>query len=99
MTVARTGNRVLIELAGIFGTEERLAFRERIRDLLGRGGDTVVVDVGGLYSVDIPALAAFLRADLLLRSVQSSLRIRAATPAFLALVRSTGLSGRLTVET
>jgi anti-sigma B factor antagonist len=98
ITVTRSGKRVVIELVGAFDTDGRLAFRERIRELLGRGGDTVVVDVGGLRSVDIPTLAALLRADLLLRAVQSSLRVRAATPAFMALLRSTGLSGRLPVD-
>lgn len=89
---------VLIELAGEFDTEGRLRFREQIGELLGRGGGVVTVDVGGLRSVDIAGLAALLRADLLLRRVHTELRIRSATPAFLQLVRDTGLTGRLRIE-
>ncbi|WP_235488304.1 STAS domain-containing protein, partial [Frankia sp. AvcI1] len=72
-------------------------FREQIGELLGRGGGTVTVDVAGLRSIDIPGLAALLRADLLLRRVHCELRISSPTPAFAALVHETGLDGRLRV--
>ncbi|SNQ52163.1 Anti-anti-sigma regulatory factor (Antagonist of anti-sigma factor) [Frankia canadensis] len=98
MSVSRAGEDVAIELAGELDTAGRLRFREQIGELLGRGGGTVTVDVAGLRSIDIPALAALLRADLLLRRVHSELRIRSPTPAFTALLRETGLQGRLHVD-
>jgi anti-sigma B factor antagonist len=97
LTVHRTGDDVLIELVGRLDTEGRLRFREQVRILLGRGGGTVTVDVGGLEAVDIAGMAAVLRADLLLRGVRTHLRIRSATPAFLELVAATGLAARLDV--
>jgi anti-anti-sigma factor len=98
MTVTRTGADVLIELAGRLDTAGRLRFREQVRNLLGRGGGTVTVDVGGLEAVDIAGMASLLRADLLLGSVRTELRIRSATPAFLELVAATGLAARLRVS-
>jgi anti-sigma B factor antagonist len=98
MSVQRTGEDVRIELVGELDTAGRLRFREQIGELLGRGGGTVTVDVAGLRSIDIPGLAALLRADLLLRRVHSHLEIQSATPAFAALLRDTGLTGRLRVE-
>ncbi|ADP85098.1 hypothetical protein FraEuI1c_7133 [Pseudofrankia inefficax] len=92
---ARGGEDVLIELAGELDAPGRRCLRDQIAELLGRGGATVTVDVGGLRRVDIPGLAALLRADLLLRRVRGSLEIRSATPAFLELVTATGLTGRL----
>jgi len=92
---ARGGEDVLIELAGELDAAGRRCLRDQIAELLGRGGSTVTVDVGGLRRVDIPGLAALLRADLLLRRVRGSLEIRSATPAFLELVTATGLTGRL----
>jgi len=89
------GEDVLIELAGELDGPGRRCLRDQIAELLGRGGSTVTVDVGGLRRVDIPALAALLRADLLLRRVRGALEIRSATPAFLELVTATGLTGRL----
>ncbi|EIV95027.1 STAS domain-containing protein [Frankia sp. QA3] len=97
MSVRRSGEDVLIELSGELDTAGRLRFREQIGELLGRGGGTVTVDVAGLRSIDIPGLAALLRADLLLRRVHSELRISSPTPAFAALLRETGLDGRLRV--
>jgi anti-anti-sigma factor len=92
---ARGGEDVLIELAGELDGPGRRCLRDQIAELLGRGGSTVTVDVGGLRRVDIPALAALLRADLLLRRVRGSLEIRSPTPAFQELVTATGLTGRL----
>lgn len=92
---ARGGDDVLIELVGELDGPGRRCLRDQVGDLLGRGGCTVTVDVGGLRRVDIPALAALLRADLLLRRVHATLEIRAPTPAFLELVTATGLTGRL----
>ncbi|ABD09440.1 STAS domain-containing protein [Frankia sp. B2] len=97
MSVRRTGEDVLIELAGELDTAGRLRFREQIGEHLGRGGGTVTVDVAGLRSIDVPGLAALLRADLLLRRVHSCLEIQAPTPAFAALLREAGLDGRLRV--
>ncbi|ONH26782.1 STAS domain-containing protein [Pseudofrankia asymbiotica] len=93
----RGGEDVLIELVGELDGPGRRCLRDQVGDLLGRGGCTVTVDVGGLRRVDIPALAALLRADLLLRRVHAMLEIRAPTPAFLELVAATGLTGRLRV--
>jgi len=95
---AGCGENVLIELAGELDAEGRLGFREQIGELLGRGGGVVTIDVGGLRSVDIAGLAMILRADLLLRRVHSELRVRSATPAFVQLVRDTGLTGRLRID-
>ncbi|WP_261571386.1 STAS domain-containing protein [Frankia gtarii] len=97
MSVRRSGEDVFIELSGELDTAGRLRFREQIGELLGRGGGTVTVDVAGLQLIDIPGLAALLRADLLLRRVHSELRISSPTPAFAALLRETGLDGRLRV--
>jgi ABC-type transporter Mla MlaB component len=94
---ARGGEDVLIELAGELDAPGRRCLRDQIAELLGRGGGTVTVDVGGLCRVDIPALAALLRADLLLRRVRGALEIRSPTPAFLELVTATGLTGRLRI--
>lgn len=98
MTVRRTGDDVVIELGGELDTVGRLRFRKQIGELLGRGGGVVTVDVGELRSIDIAGLAALLRADLLLRRVHTDFRVRSATPAFVELVRETGLAGRLRVE-
>lgn len=92
---ARGGDDVLIELVGELDGPGRRCLRDQIGELLGRGGGTVTVDVGGLRRIDIPGLAALLRADLLLRRVRSTLEIRGATPAFAELVAATGLAGRL----
>ena len=92
---ARGGADVLIELAGELDGTGRRCLRDQIAELLGRGGGTVTVDVGGLRRVDIPALAALLRADLLLRRVRGVLAVRSPTPAFLELMTATGLTGRL----
>ena len=89
------GEDVLIELAGELDGPGRRCLRDQVGELLGRGGCLVTVDVGGLRQIDIPALAALLRADLLLRRVRGSLQIRSATPAFLELIAATGLTGRL----
>jgi anti-anti-sigma factor len=97
ITVHRTGDDVLIELVGHLDAEGRLRFREHVRNLLGRGGGTVTLDVGGLEAVDIAGMAAVLRADLLLRDVRTHLRIRSATPAFIELLTATGLAARLDV--
>jgi hypothetical protein len=91
----QAGEDVLIELAGELDGPGRRCLRDQVGELLGRGGCLVTVDVGGLRRVDIPALAALLRADLLLRRVRGALEVRAATPAFVELVASTGLTGRL----
>jgi anti-sigma B factor antagonist len=98
MSVSRVGDDVVIELSGELDTAGRLRFREQIGELLGRGGGTVTVDVAGLRSIDIPGLAALLRADLLLRRVHAHLRVCSPTPAFTALLRDTGLEGRLRVD-
>ncbi|CAO5192988.1 Anti-anti-sigma factor [Frankia sp. AiPs1] len=97
MSVQRSGEDVRIELVGQLDTAGRLRFREQIGELLGRGGGTVTVDVAGLDAIDIPGLAALLRADLLLRRVHAELRISSATPAMRALLHDTGLEGRLRV--
>nr|MDT0663758.1 STAS domain-containing protein [Micromonospora sp. DSM 115978] len=95
MTVERTGEDVRLVLAGVLDVAGRRAFREQVRELLGRGGGVVAVDVGGLDAVDVAALAALLRADLLLRAVHSELRIVSPTPAFVELLTATGLVDRL----
>jgi anti-sigma B factor antagonist len=99
MTVHRDarGDDALIELVGELDGPGRRCLRDQIGELLGRGGGVVTVDVGGLRRVDIPALAALLRADLLLRHVRATLEVRAPTPAFLELVTATGLTGRLRI--
>jgi anti-anti-sigma factor len=99
MTVHRDarGDDVLIELVGELDGPGRRCLRDQVGELLGRGGCAVTVDVGGLRRVDIPALAALLRADLLLRRVRATLAVRSPTPAFLELVAATGLTGRLHV--
>jgi ABC-type transporter Mla MlaB component len=89
------GEDVLIELAGELDELGRCCLRDQIAELLGRGGGVVTIDVGGLRRVDIPALAALLRADLLLRRVRGALEVRSPTPAFLELMTATGLTGRL----
>jgi anti-sigma B factor antagonist len=91
-------DRVVIRLDGVLDAPGRLRFREQIRELLGRGGSDVVVDVGALHAVDVPGLAALLRADLLLRGVRSTMYIHAASPVFVDLLRATGLDGRLNVD-
>jgi anti-anti-sigma factor len=98
MTVQRTGDDVRIDLAGELDVAGRRRFREQVRALLGRGGGTVTVDVGGLDAVDVPAMAALLRADLLLRSVRTPLCIVSPTPAFAELLAATGLIDRLDVR-
>ncbi|WP_250284513.1 STAS domain-containing protein [Frankia sp. CiP1_Cm_nod2] len=98
MSVTRSECEVIIVLDGELDTRGRLRFRQQIHELLGHGGTDVVVDVGGLTAIDIAGMAALLRADLLLRGVHSTVRIRGASPAFMALLRSTGLTGRLQVE-
>ncbi len=98
MLVTQSGCDVVIVLDGELDTRGRLRFRQQIHELLGRGGVDVTVDVGGLCAIDIAGMAALLRADLLLRGVHSTLRIRGASPAFMALLRSTGLTGRLQVD-
>ncbi|WP_239331048.1 STAS domain-containing protein [Frankia sp. CiP3] len=98
MSVTHSGCDVLIVLDGELDTRGRLRFRQEIHELLGRGGTDVTVDVDGLHAVDIAGMAALLRAELLLRGVHSSLRVRGASPAFMALLRSTGLTGRLRVD-
>ncbi|AEH11728.1 MULTISPECIES: STAS domain-containing protein [Protofrankia] len=98
MSVTQSEREVIIILDGELDTRGRLRFRQQIHELLGRGGTDVVVDVGGLSAIDIAGMAALLRADLLLRGVHSTVRIRGASPAFMALLRSTGLTGRLHVE-
>ncbi|MBL7495332.1 STAS domain-containing protein [Frankia sp. CNm7] len=98
MSVHRdAGEDVLLELVGELDDAGRRCLRDQIGELLGRGGGTVTVDVGGLRQIDIPALAALLRADLLLRRVHGTLEIRAPTPAFLELVAATGLTDRLRI--
>jgi anti-sigma B factor antagonist len=97
MAVRRDADDVLIELTGELDAAGRRSFRQQVRELLGRGGGTVTVDVGGLRSIDIPGMAALLRADLLLRGVQSMLLIRSATPAFMELLTATGLAGRFRI--
>ena len=98
MTVQRTGEDVHIGLAGELDVAGRRRFREQVRALLGRGGGTVTVDVGELDTVDVAALAALLRADLLLRAVHSELCIASPTPAFVELLAVTGLVDRLDVR-
>ncbi|WP_346434386.1 STAS domain-containing protein [Candidatus Protofrankia californiensis] len=98
MSVTQSGCEVTIVLDGELDTRGRLRFRQQIHQLLGQGGTDVVVDVGGLTAIDIAGMAALLRADLLLRGIHSTLRIRGASPAFMALLRSTGLTGRLQVD-
>jgi anti-anti-sigma factor len=95
ITVRHEADDVFIDLAGELDTAGRRRFRQHIDELLGRGGGTVTVDVGGLRSIDIAGMAALLRADLLLRGVRSTLRIHSATPAFLELLAATGLDKRL----
>jgi anti-anti-sigma factor len=97
MVVRHDGDDVFIELAGELDAAGRLGLREQIRELLGRGGGTVTIDVGGLRSIDIAGMAALLRADLLLRGVRSTLRICSATPAFMELLAATGLANRLRI--
>jgi anti-anti-sigma factor len=97
MAVRHDADDVLIELTGELDAAGRRSFRRQVRELLGRGGGTVTVDVGGLRSIDIPGMAALLRADLLLRGVQSTLLIRSATPAFMELLTATGLARRFRV--
>ncbi|WP_322761362.1 STAS domain-containing protein [Frankia sp. Cr2] len=98
MSVTHSGCDVVIVLDGELDTRGRLRFRQEIHELLGRGGTDVTVDVAGLRAIDIAGMAALLRAELLLRGVHSSLRVRGASPAFMALLRSTGLTGRLQVD-
>lgn len=98
MTVRRTGEDVSIDLAGEFDVMGRRRFRDQVRALSGRGGGTVTVDVGGLDAVDVAALAVLLRADLMLRTVQSQLCVTSPTPAFAELLAVTGLTGRLDVR-
>lgn len=94
---ARDCDDVLIELVGELDGAGRRCLRDQIGELLGRGGGRVTIDVGGLRAIDIPGLAALLRADLLLRRVRTTLEIRSATPAFMELIIATGLAGRLRV--
>jgi anti-anti-sigma factor len=97
MAVNRTGDDVLVELGGHLDAEGRRAFRKQIHDLLGRGGGTVTVDVGGLERVDIAGMAVLLHAEAQLGGVRTHMRIRCATPAFLELLAATGLLARLDV--
>jgi anti-sigma B factor antagonist len=98
ISVDVVADRVGIQLAGVMDAAGRMRFREQIRGLLGRGGCEVLIDVGELRAIDVPALAALLRADLLLRGVHSTMHVRAAPPEFVDLMRTTGLTGRLNVE-
>ncbi|MGF7233557.1 MAG: STAS domain-containing protein [Frankia sp.] len=97
MSVEGSPDRVVIHLHGELDTMGRLRFREQIRSMLGRGGSEVVIDVSDLGGIDVAGLAALLRADLLLRGVHSRLYVEGARPAFVELLRSTGLEGRLQV--
>lgn len=98
MSVEGSPDRVVIHLRGQLDALGRLRFRDQIRSMLGRGGSDVVVEVGDLTTIDVAGLAALLRADLLLRGVHSHLFVTGARPAFVELIRSTGLEGRLHVE-
>ena len=98
MSVVGSPDRVVIHLRGEMDAMGRLSFRDQIRSMLGRGGSEVVVEVEDLNTIDIPGLASLLRADLLLRGVHSHLFVTGARPAFVELIRSTGLEGRLHVE-
>ncbi len=98
MSVAGSADRVVIHLYGELDTMGRLRFREQIRSMLGRGGSEVVIDVADLGGINVAGLAALLRADLLLRGVHSRLYVRGARPAFVELLRATGLEGRLQVS-
>ena len=96
--VSRAGTRVDLVLRGDLDAPAVPVIRERLWPLLGQGGHQVVAEVSGVTSVDIPGLAALVRFDLLLRRVSSTLTVAGPTPAFRALLRSTGLDRRLRVR-
>ncbi|HEX2058729.1 MAG TPA: STAS domain-containing protein [Actinomycetota bacterium] len=67
------------------------ALCERVRDLLGRDGRTIVCDVSEVVDPDLGTIDALARLQLTVRRLGGSIELRGATPHLEGLLALTGL--------